>query len=196
MNVPPVSKNISRVSNIPQCILRAVLYTVCGHRINPQQIFTCLCHHHLRATTAAPTAAANNISAPGGAARSGTVPELLPGLVAPCLFSMPECPYDVASMDGLMETVLLTSGYVVGNVTVEEGETALSALLVRKTIAAPGAGTGIEHVLAAWSHCTVVTFSVPWRRPSDWKLLPRVCRRCPMASSATEREGNDSPRKV
>jgi hypothetical protein len=96
---------------------------------------------------------------------------------------MPECPYDVSSTAGSMETVLLPAGYVVGNVTVEEGETALSALLVRKTIAAPGAGTRIEHVFASWSHSTVVTFSVPWRRPSDWKLLPRVYRRCPMASS-------------
>jgi hypothetical protein len=56
---------------------------------------------------------------------------------------------------------------VVGNVTVDVGETALMASSVRKTRAKPGAGTGIEHVLAVWSQLIVVTFNVPLRRPSE-----------------------------
>jgi len=49
----------------------------------------------------------------------------------------------------------------VENVNVEEGETALSAELVRNTSAMPGAGTGMEQVLAFVSHDMVVTFKVP-----------------------------------
>jgi hypothetical protein len=56
---------------------------------------------------------------------------------------------------------------VVGKVTVDVGETASSASEVRKTSAKPGAGTGIEHVLVVWSQATVVTLSVPYRRPSE-----------------------------
>ena len=56
---------------------------------------------------------------------------------------------------------------VVGKVTVDVGETASSASEVRKTSAKPGAGTGIEHVLVVWSQATVVTLSVPFRRPSE-----------------------------
>ena len=63
---------------------------------------------------------------------------------------------------------------VVGNVTVDVGETASRASEVRKTRAKPGAGTGIEHVLAVWSQATVVTFSVPSRRPSEDRALPSV----------------------
>jgi hypothetical protein len=64
---------------------------------------------------------------------------------------------------------------LVAYVTVEAGETALSAPLVRKTRAKPGAGTGTEQVLADVSHDIVVTFSVPESRPSASKSLPNVC---------------------
>ena len=81
---------------------------------------------------------------------------------------MPEWPYDVASMLGSMKTcVEVLRAVVVGNVTVDVGETALIASEVRKTSAKPGAGTGIEHVLAVWSQSMDVTFSVPFRRPSE-----------------------------
>ena len=63
----------------------------------------------------------------------------------------------------------------VANVAVEAGEISLSAVLVRKTRAKPGAGTGTEQVLADVSHGTVVTFSVPESRPSASKSLPNVC---------------------
>ena len=63
----------------------------------------------------------------------------------------------------------------VAYVTVEAGETALSASLVRKTSAKHGAGIGIEQVLAVVSHCTVVTFRSPESRPSASKVLPSVC---------------------
>jgi hypothetical protein len=63
---------------------------------------------------------------------------------------------------------------VVGNVTVDVGETASRASSVRKTRAKPGAGTGIEHVLAVWSQATVVTFSVPYIRPSEVWAFPSV----------------------
>jgi len=63
--------------------------------------------------------------------------------------------------------VLELSAAVVGNVTVDVGDTASRASEVRKTRAKPGAGTGIEHVLAAWSQLMVVTFNVPLRRPSE-----------------------------
>lgn len=66
---------------------------------------------------------------------------------------------------------------VVGNVTVEVGETACRESEVRNTSAKAGAGTGIEHVLAVWSHCTVVTLTVPFRRPSDFNIGPSVCGR-------------------
>jgi hypothetical protein len=56
---------------------------------------------------------------------------------------------------------------VVGNVTVDVGDTASRASGVRKTRAKPGAGTGIEQVLAVWSQSMVVTFNVPLRRPSE-----------------------------
>jgi hypothetical protein len=56
---------------------------------------------------------------------------------------------------------------VVGKVTVDVGETASIASEVRKTSAKPGAGTGIEHVLVVWLQATVVTLSVPFRRPSE-----------------------------
>jgi hypothetical protein len=138
------------------------------------------------ATTAAPSATANKVSTPGSAACNDDVPEILPGLVAPRVFSMPECPYEVASMDGSIWSVLpwaVTA--VVGYVMVEVGDTALSALLVRKTSAKAGAGTGIEHVLAFWLHSIVVTFSVPSRRPSELRLFPSVCRGCPIVLSAT-----------
>src|SRR6266702_5442794 len=131
--------------------------------------------HHLRATATAPSAAANRASAPGSVARSG-VAELLPGLVAPRTSSMPEWPYDVASMDGSMKMVLTVRVWaVVGYVTVDAGETALSASLVRKTSAKPGAGTGTAQVLAVVSHCTVVTFRSPTSRPSEPKFSPSVC---------------------
>jgi hypothetical protein len=60
-------------------------------------------------------------------------------------------------------------------VAVEEGETALSASLVRKTSAKHGAGMGIEQVLADVSHWIVVTFRVPESLPSASKVLPSVC---------------------
>ena len=63
----------------------------------------------------------------------------------------------------------------VAYVTVEAGETSLSAALVRKTRAKPGAGTVTEQVLADVSQGTVVTFSVPESRPSASKSLPNVC---------------------
>lgn len=65
----------------------------------------------------------------------------------------------------------------VGNVRVEVGETALRESEVRNTSAKAGAGTGIEQVLADWSHCTVVTFSVPFKRPSDCNIGPNDCER-------------------
>ena len=56
-----------------------------------------------------------------------------------------------------------------------DAETSLSAALVRKTSAKPGAGTGTEQVFADVSHDSVVTFSVPESRPSASKLFPSVC---------------------
>jgi hypothetical protein len=74
---------------------------------------------------------------------------------------------------------------VVGNVTVEVGETALRASSVRKTRAKPGAGTGIVHVLAVWSQFTVVTLSVPLRRPSAFCTSPSVYLREKCACAST-----------
>ena len=62
----------------------------------------------------------------------------------------------------------------VGNVRVEVGETALRESEVRNTSAKAGAGTGIVQVLADWSHGTVVTFKVPFKRPSDFNIGPSV----------------------
>jgi hypothetical protein len=153
-------------------------------------------HYYLRATAATPSTAASKVSAPGSAPRNDDVPEKLPWLVAPCMSSIPVCPYEVASMDGSMETVLPCRVYaVVGNVKVELGVTARSALLVRKTSAKPGAGTGIEHVLALWLHSIVVTFSVPLRRPSDSRLFPSVCRKHTVASSVIQRKKRDNGQK-
>jgi hypothetical protein len=59
----------------------------------------------------------------------------------------------------------------VAKVTVDAGVSGAS----RKTSAKQGAGTGTEHVDVDVSHGTVVTFSVPERRPSAWKVLPSVC---------------------
>ena len=56
-----------------------------------------------------------------------------------------------------------------------DAETSLSAAVVRKTSAKPGAGTGTEQVFADVSHDSVVTFSVPESRPSASKLFPSVC---------------------
>ena len=89
---------------------------------------------------------------------------------------MPEWPYDVASRLGSMKMcVEVLRTVVVGNVTVDVGVTALIASEVRKTSAKPGAGTGIEHVLAVWSQLMDVTFSVPFRRPSEVRGSPSVC---------------------
>ena len=66
---------------------------------------------------------------------------------------------------------------VVANVMVEVGVTAFSESAVRNTSAKAGAGTGIVQVLAFWSHWIVVTFSVPFIRPSDFKESPSVCGR-------------------
>jgi len=88
---------------------------------------------------------------------------------------MPVWPLDVTSMLGSIVTrVEEPLAAVVGNVTVDVGETASRASEVRKTRAKPGAGTGIEHVLVVWSQSTVVTFSVPYRRPSEARALPSV----------------------
>ncbi len=57
---------------------------------------------------------------------------------------------------------------------VEVGETSFSELEVRNTSAKAGAGTGMVQVLAFWSHWIVVTFSVPFIRPSDFKASPSV----------------------
>ena len=77
----------------------------------------------------------------------------------------------------------------VGNVRVEVGETALRESEVRNTSANAGAGTGIEHVLADWSHCTVVTFSVPFKRPSDCNIGPNDCGRETVMSGKWRRRG-------
>ena len=66
---------------------------------------------------------------------------------------------------------------VVANVMVEVGETTFSESEVRNTSAKAGAGTGMVQVLAFWSHWIVVTFSVPFNRPSDFKASPSVCGR-------------------
>ena len=60
---------------------------------------------------------------------------------------------------------------------VDVGVTAFSESAVRNTSAKAGAGTGMVQVLAFWSHWIVVTFSVPFSRPSDFKALPSVCGR-------------------
>jgi len=77
---------------------------------------------------------------------------------------------------------------VVGYVTVDAGETALSASLVRKTSAKPGAGTDTAQVLAVVSHCTVVRFRSPTSRPSEPKLLPSVCGGYPTVRLHTARK--------
>jgi len=64
---------------------------------------------------------------------------------------------------------------VVANVMVEVGETSFSESAVRNTSAKAGAGTGMVQVLAFWSHWIVVTFSVPFIRPSDFRASPNVC---------------------
>jgi hypothetical protein len=63
---------------------------------------------------------------------------------------------------------------VVGNVSVEWGDTAENALSVRKTSAKDGAGTLTWHVPEVASHFTVRTSRLPCKRPSDSKLFPNV----------------------
>ena len=49
--------------------------------------------------------------------------------------------------------------------------------LERKTRAKPGAGTGIVHVLRSRSQVMVVRLSLPRKRPSTVKSLPRVWKK-------------------
>jgi hypothetical protein len=74
-----------------------------------------------------------------------------------------------------MKTVLAVRvTAVVGNVSVECGDTAKNALSVRKTSAKDGAGTLTWHVPEVALQFTVCTSTVPCRRPSDSKLFPNV----------------------
>ena len=66
-------------------------------RMHPILLF----HHHFRAIATVPSATVNRASAPGSVPRIRAAP-LLPELVAPRTFSMPEWPYDVASTAGSM----------------------------------------------------------------------------------------------
>ena len=58
--------------------------------------------YHLRATKTAPRAETKRARAPDIAVCNVDAADILPGLVAPWIFCMPECPFDVASMLGSM----------------------------------------------------------------------------------------------
>ena len=96
---------------------------------------------------------------------------LLPLLVLPSFWrSAPVFPFDVSRAVWSIVAVLpffVTA--VVEKVCVVDGDTSWSAPDVRKTSATDGAGTWIAQVPALWSHCTVETVSLPWRRPSTIK---------------------------
>jgi hypothetical protein len=60
------------------------------------------------------------------------------------------------------------------NVTVAVALLFFCAFLLRKTSAAPGAGTVTGHTLCLVSQSTVYMSSDPWIRPSDSKGPPNV----------------------
>ena len=85
-------------------------------------------------------------------------------------------PFESASEVGLIDAVAISFVTdVVANVCVALGASAAAcAPLEMNTSAAAGAGTVTVHALVVWSHVTVLTTSVPRRRPSDEKRAPNV----------------------
>ena len=97
-------------------------------------------------TNQAPHTTARSAIIPGTDSRRPAAELALRWLVAMRKFSIPLCPFDVASTVG-STTILAPSCVivVVANVAVEAGCTALSAVVVKKTTATAGAGTLMEH---------------------------------------------------
>lgn len=105
-------------------------------------------------------------------------PFSLPWLVLPSTLPIPECPFDVASTAGSIDTVFsVLVAAVVANVRLAAPAVSVNAPGVRNTSAAPGAGTRTVHTLVpvAAEHVTVCTLSVPAGRPSEAKFAPNVC---------------------
>ena len=103
-------------------------------------------------------------------------PLKLPWLVLPNSFleSIPVCPFEVAKTEGSIVAVpAVFVKNVVENVVEGVPEFSVSSEVARKTRAAEGAGTTIEHEPAGEQE-TVWMFSVPSKRPSEAKLSPNV----------------------
>jgi hypothetical protein len=99
-----------------------------------------------RPISQAPDTSARVDSIPGADSRRPAADPTLPLLVAPRTFPIPLCPFDVASTDGFTITVPPACVTVdVEYVMVDAGWTSLSASEVKKTSAAEGAGTLMEH---------------------------------------------------
>lgn len=84
----------------------------------------------------------------------------------------PLCPFEVCNTPGATVAVLRVLVYVVVEKVVL-APPSVSSRPLRKTMAAPGAGTWMVQLVL--EHGSVVTFSAPTGRPSEEKVSPKVC---------------------